>query len=332
MKNKNHNNPRVAIVIVTWNNADIISECLKSISSQTYKMHTTTIIDNGSQDNTVGLIKKSFPWVNLIESKDNLGFAKGNNEAINQILMNDLDVDYVVLLNSDASLDKEWLRHHIEFAKNKPNGGIFQGTTLDYYDSKVIDSTHIYISRNGQGIQANWRKLYIGEKGPMKIFGTNAAACMISRKFIDEQPFKNQLFDERFFMYLEDVDLAARALVLGWDNYLVPAARAYHMGSASSGKNPGFSLYMTYRNNAALLMKNIPAPVLLRMVPSIIRADFHTVRHLYREKKYSSMWKVIQGRFVGILRLPLYLRKTWLIKRSTTIPKDYLWHFMDRGC
>lgn len=331
MKNNVANGSKIAFIIVAWNNADILTECLESIEKQTYKNHMTTLIDNGSTDNTIKLIKSSFEWVNLIEAKENLGFSKGNNRAINQTLKDNPEVDYVVLLNSDARLDKKWLEYCVEFASKKPNGAIFQGTILDYYDHNIIDSTHIYISRNGQGTQANWRKPYIGEKGPMKVFGSNAAACIISRKFIDEQPFQGKLFDERFFMYLEDVDLATRALVLGWDNYLVPGARAYHMGSASSGKNPGFSLYMTFRNNAALLIKNIPMRILLKMIPKIAKGDFHTVRHLYRKKNYNAAMKVVHGRIIGVLSLPFYIRKAIIIKKSTSISNEYIWHLMDRG-
>jgi len=332
MKNNDQNSSKVAFVIVSWNNADILPECLESIEKQTYTNHTTTLIDNGSKDDTVNLIKESFPWVNLIVAGKNLGFAKGNNRAINQTLQRQPEIEYIVLLNTDARLDKDWLKAHIEFASKKPNGAVFQGTMLDYYDHNTIDSTHVYISRDGQGTQGNWRRMYVGEKGPMKVFGSNAAACMISCKFIDAQPFKDQLFDERFFMYLEDVDLATRALVLGWDNYLVPNAKAYHMGSASSGKNPGFSLYMTFRNNTALLMKNIPTSIFLRMIPLIIRVDFHTVRHLCRENKYKAATKVIEGRLVGIIRLPFYINKTRKIKKLTNISKEYLWHLMNKGC
>lgn len=331
MKNNFINSPKVAFIIVAWNNADILPECLESIEKQTYKNHTTTLIDNGSTDNTVKLINKSFEWVNLIEAKENLGFAKGNNKAINQTLENNSDIKYIVLLNSDARIDKYWLERQVEFANKKPHGAIFQGTTLDYYDHTIIDSTHIYISRNGQGTQANWRKLYTGERGPMKVFGSNAAACMISRKFIDEQPFKNRLFDEQFYMYLEDVDLATRALVLGWDNYLVPGAKAYHMGSASSGKNPGFSLYMTFRNNTALLVKNIPIRMILKMAPSIIAGDRDTVIHLYRRGQHSSAHKVIKGRLFGLLILPLYIKKAIKISKMRKISNEYLWHLMNKG-
>lgn len=331
MKNNLNTCPLVAFIIVSWNNEDILPECLESISKQTYKNHVTTLIDNGSRDNTVNLIKKAYSWVNLVDTKDNLGFAKGNNVAIKKTFEKNHDVKYVVLLNSDARLDKDWLKLQIDFASKKPNGAIFQGTTLDYYNHNIIDSTHIYISRDGQGTQANWRKPYIGEKGPMKTFGSNAAACMISRKFIDEQPFRDQLFDERFFMYLEDVDLATRALVLGWDNYLVPGARAYHMGSVSSGKNPGFSLYMTFRNNTALLMKNMPTSIFIKMIPLVIRSDFHTIKHLYKNKQGSAAQKVIKGRIVGILRFPLYLRKMIIMKKSINISKQYLWHIMNIG-
>jgi GT2 family glycosyltransferase len=158
----------------------------------------------------------------------------------------------------------------------------------------------------------------------------NAAACIISRKFIEEQPF-DHVFDEKMFMYLEDVDIAARATVLGWDNYLVPGARAMHMGSASSGKNPGFSLYMTFRNNSAMLFKNFPLKMLIRMSPAILRGDIDTIRVLRKMGKKDAANKVVKGRLIGLLRLPLYISKRLKIVRHAKIPKGYLWNLMRNG-
>lgn len=289
------------------------------------------MVDNGSKDKSVAVTKKDYPWVEIHEAGSNLGFAKGNNVGIELLRKKYPELGYIVFLNTDARLRCDWLDVLLNFAGKKPTAALFQSTTLDYYDHQVVDSTHIYISRNGSGTQANWRMPFTNFIGPRKVFGVNAAAAMISCKFIDAQPFKT-VFDETMFMYLEDVDLSARATVMGWDNYLVPSTFAYHMGSASSGKNPGFSLYMTYRNNIALLAKNIPATVFMKMLPSIIRSDVLTIKHLRRSGQGKSVPKLVKGRFVGFFRLILFIPGIMKMRPyRQKISKEYLWEIMSKG-
>jgi GT2 family glycosyltransferase len=136
------------------------------------------------------------------------------------------------------------------------------------------------------------------------------------------------------FMYLEDVDVAARATIMGWDNYLVPGAKAYHMGSASSGGDAGFSgfgLYMTFRNNLGMLIKNFPWRIVFRIVIKFPIADYRTVRHLLKAGYKDEAKKVMKGRAVSFVRVPLYLwqRRKLISKRA--IDKDYLWFMMLKG-
>jgi GT2 family glycosyltransferase len=320
---------KVAFIILGWNNADLLPECFDSVQNQTYKEVEIYYVDNGSKDRSVELTRKKYPDVKVIEPGTNTGFAKGNNIGIKEALK-DPAVGYIGLLNTDARLKPQWTEKVVEFAKLKPKGALFQGTTLDYYNEGIIDSTHIYVAYNGAGTQGNWRYYDQRELGPRKVFGVNAAACMISRRFIEEQPF-DEVFDEKFFMYLEDVDLAARATVLGWDNYLVPDARALHMGSASSGKNPGFSLYMTFRNNSAMLCKNFPLRTIIRMAPAIMHAEIDTHRVLRRMGKKDVSSKVVNGRLIGLFRLPLFLVKRHKVLSRRQIPKGYMWNLMRRG-
>ncbi|OGL30392.1 hypothetical protein A3F37_00760 [Candidatus Saccharibacteria bacterium RIFCSPHIGHO2_12_FULL_41_12] len=323
--------PKVAYIIIGYNNEDLLAECFDSILSQTHQNNWILFIDNMSSDNSVKFVKEHYPETTIIEPGKNTGFAKGNNIGIARAL-EDEQVGYIVLLNTDARLDKNWTEKITTFAKKKPKGAFFQGTTLDYYDHEVIDSTHIFVSHNGQGTQGNWRYYVTDEKGPKKIFGVNAAACMISRKFIEAQPFGAKLFDETLFMYLEDIDLAVRSTMMGWDNYLVPRAQAYHMGSVSSGKNPDFSLYMTFRNNSAILFKNFPLIMLTKMLPNIVRGDIDTIRTLRRIGKKGASYKVVKGRFVGILRLPLFLQKRLKLRKYyRSMNKNYVWQLMRKG-
>lgn len=320
---------KVAFIIIGWNNRDILQECFESVERQTYKNTVTYYVDNNSADDSVTFVEKHFPTAIILAQDQNTGFTKGNNIGIAEALK-DPTVAYVALLNSDARLANDWTEKMVAFAAKKPRGACFQGTTLDYYDHNIIDSTHIYVAQNGQGTQGNWRYFVTKEFGPKKVFGVNAAACIVSRAFIEAQPFET-LFDETLFMYLEDVDIALRATVMGWDNYIVPGARAYHMGSASSGKNPGFSLYMTFRNNACVLYKNYPWRLLGRMLPKLIRGDIDTVRELRRRGKKGAATKVIKGRLVGLLRLPLFIAKRRKMSRARTVDMQFLWSLMKSG-
>jgi GT2 family glycosyltransferase len=321
---------KIAYIVVGWNNLTLLGECFSSIEKQESVGGKIIYVDNASKDNSVDFVRSNFPDALVIPQSKNTGFAKGNNIGIKEAL-NDPQIEYIALINSDARIAPDWSEKIIKLAAHKPKGACYQGTNLDYYKHSVIDSTHIYVSHNGQGTQGNWRYYDIAELGPKKIFGVNAAACVISRKFIKAQPFGSKVFDESFFMYLEDIDLAARSTIMGWDNYLVPGARAYHMGSASSGKNPRFSLYMTFRNNCPVLFKNFSMRENIKIAPKLIRGDLDTILTLHRRKQNKAIWSVIKGRCTGLLRLPLYIWKRHQVFRKRKIDADYLWLLMRRG-
>lgn len=326
------NEPQTAFIVINWNNEELLKECLESISQQSQKDYRTILVDNGSHDNSIAAARKVMSDLTILDTGVNNGFARGNNIGINEALK-DPTIRYIALLNTDARLDKDWLKYILEFCKNKPNAALLQGTTLNYFDHRTIDSTHLYVTRGGQGAQGNWQEVYIEESGPKKVFGVNAAACLITRDFIEGQPYKN-LFDESFFMYLEDVDISSRATIMGWDNYLVPGARAYHMGSASSGGNAGYSsygLYMTFRNNLAMLVTNFPISILVRLMFKIPLTDYRTIRHLWRQGNKEAARKVLAGRLVGVCRSPYYILKRWKMTGKRQIDPSYLWLLMKQG-
>lgn len=320
----------VGVAVVTWNNKSIIGECLKSIQQQTYPNIKTIVLDNNSSDGTADLIEQEFQWVRLIRSPENTGFALGNNIIVNEFL-NDKTVAYIVLLNSDATLDSHWVEKLVKFAQGKERTAFLQGITVDYYDHDIVDSTHIFINRNGQAVQAAYRtpRKEI-TKNVQKVFGVNAAACMITRQFLEHQPF-DYLFDEDFFMYLEDADVAVRSVILGWDNYFVPEAVAYHMGSASSGKNPGFSVYMVNRNLLPLLVKNLPLSIIFRIAPRMLVADAREIYRIAQGRNYRIIYKYLSGRIRGIFTIPRYTKKAKLLSRSRQIKGGKIWELMKTG-
>lgn len=308
---------KIAFLVVCWNNREIIDECIDALLQQTYKHKTVYVIDNASEDGTADHVMKKYKEnVYVVKSDINHGFARGNNLLIKEALK-DPDVGYIALINSDAVIEKNWTQSILEFIGDKPNVAAAQGITLDYFNRSVIDAAHIYIKDNFQSIQFGYLDSFSSKYDyPRKVFGVNAAAAVYTRCFIEAQR-EYKLFDEKFFMYLEDVDVSLRALVTGWDNYYIPAAKAFHMGSVSSKKKSStFNIQWTQRNQAALLYKNLPFHTIWKFLPNALRFERHFYQYIAKQFSSEDAKKVRKNRFIGLLRLPLYFAdRRWVSKR-----------------
>lgn len=328
MAKNNNVTPKVAFLIVTWNNREIVDECLKSLQKQTYRNCSIYLIDNASKDDTARYVAAKYPDIHLIASKRNNGFAKGNNILIKKALEDDA-VDYIALINSDAVLDENWAQELITYLRGKRMVAAAQGVTLDYYDHGVIDAEHIYMRPNLQSVQFGYGERFSNiHAHPRRVFGVNAAAALYSREFIEQQPF-NKLFDEKFFMYLEDVDVSFRALVMGWDNYYVPKARAYHMGSISAKKrSTTFNIEMTLRNQPALLFKNIPLITFLRFLPAALRFEREFYNVMKEHYGVNAARRAKWSRVKGVTRLPLFLLDRYRIMKARDLSAKNLERIM----
>lgn len=324
--------PKVAVVIVSWNNETLLPGCLDAIGAQTYpaELISTIVVDNGSADGSVDYLRREHPEVKVMPLGWNSGFSVANNVAIHEAFR-DPDVRYVALVNSDAHLAPNWISTVIAEALRKPMGASFQSLTLDFADHRMIDSHHIFVARNLQATQSGNRHVHDREFHTERVFGVNAAAALYSRAFLEAQPFDDFL-DEQMGMYLEDVDLAARAVVMGWESWFVSGTYAYHMGSASSKKRAsGFSLYMTWRNQPGMLVSNLPLRTLLRALPSAMKADVQTLVHLRHIGSQDLVPFVVKGRLVGLARIPLFLRKRRQLAPYRVVDPDVLWQLMLAG-
>jgi len=316
---------KVAFCVVAWNNADVLGACLDSLLAQTDVEADIYLIDNGSTDDTRQLMR-SYPGVRVTWAKVNHGFARGNNLLIAQAL-GDINVRYVALVNSDAVLDPGWASTLVDFAERRPNVGSLQGLTLDFFDHETVDSQHIYVNRYLQGVQYGYaEKRRPGRYYPRKVFGVNAAAALYSRAMIEALPDRgNGFFDERFFMYYEDVDVAFRALVTGWDAWFVPAAIAYHMGSASAKRlSSSFSVRMTARNLPAMVYKNAPWPVIRRSLLPAGRQLLVFLRAIAARQGLVVGLQTAAAAATGLARLPIYRSSRRRIQAARATDTDYL--------
>ncbi len=245
----------ISIVIPNWNGDKLISDCLKSLEKQTLPVNII-VVDNGSTDNSIPLIEKDFPGVQLIKLGINKGFAGGVNVGIKESI--DKGYEYIALFNNDAIADSHWVEKLVKTAKNHPKAGIVTGKLMAL-DKKHFDSTgeffHIW------GVPSPRGRLEV-DKGqynqPSSVFGATGGASLYKASLFKDIGF----FDESFFMYYEDTDISFRAQLAGWTVYYNPKAVAYHYIGASTEKVKGLHAYNTLKNQPLLILKNVPIKML----------------------------------------------------------------------
>jgi GT2 family glycosyltransferase len=316
------NRPGVAIIVVGWNNRDLLPATLDSVRAQDYPAEDmwTYVVDNGSEDDSVAMLQQDYSWVNVIETGWNSGFAFANNRGIERASA-EHNVQYVVLLNSDATLDSNWLSTLVAFAETRPRGACFQSVTVDARQPDRMDSTHLWVGTDLQARQSG----YGDRTRPVptrRVFGVNAAAALYSTRFFAAQPF-DQVLDERMWMYLEDVDLSFRALVMGWENWTVTGTTAQHLGSVSTNSRAsGFALRQTCRNQPILWITHLPWRTMLRSLPAVIRHDRGAIRHLRVTGSPEAIPALIKGRLAGIGQIPYALRRRAALRATTRLLDD----------
>jgi len=319
---------KLSYVVVGWNNKKFLKSCLDSILDQVNVKKSIYYIDNNSSDDSVMYVEQHYPMVKIIQNSDNLGFAKANNIGIKQALKD--NAEYIVLLNTDAELTPNWSYTIVNFAEKNPKGACFQGTTLRKNEKGLIDSTGIFLDKKLVATQINYLKEYTPPYGNCEVFGVNAAAALYTKNFLEKQPFKDEYFDEDFFMYLEDVDLCLRAIELGWKNYFVSNAKAFHVGSASS-KSQSFGFKLSYRNHSAMLFKNFSIGFIIKKTPRLIASDIERIIGFYRNKQKDVSLAIITGRLQGIWLIhKMFKKRRYLVKQNKK-NLQYIISFMPKG-
>ena len=244
---------RTAVIIVTWNSSLLIEQVLAALEQQTIEPSRILIIDNCSDDaDTLKDIVEQFSHCELILLPNNIGFAAANNLGIERCS----NMEFVALLNPDAFPKPNWLAALLNAAAMHPEAAAFASRLLNNADPDILDGAGDFLTiggrpgRRGHGAKA--KSLFTrGET----VFGPCAAAALYRL-----DPVRTVGgFDERFFCYVEDVDLAFRLLLCGYESRYVPEAVALHVGSATTGRRSDFSVYYGQRNLVFNYVKNMPA-------------------------------------------------------------------------
>jgi hypothetical protein len=279
---------RITIIVINWNQKELTARCLESLG-QSSTQATTILVDNGSQDGSAAYLPARFPHTELIALASNLGFGRACNIAIQRALQ-DPGCEAVFLVNNDAMLQARALDHLERAASAHPEAGIL-GPKIYYHNT--ADTLWYAGSRRRRGVLAA-RVIGRGRVDGRRydrisevdyVFG----AAMFIRRLVFE---RIGMFDERFFLYLEDLDLCLRAQKAGFKLLFVPQARLWHVGSASTAHNLALRRYHHVRSTLRFLQKHLspwallPASVFwtavfLRMICQDLLDDNARLLHCY---------------------------------------------------
>lgn len=260
------NLPLVSIVIPNQDGCAYLENCLRSLLAQSYAKMEIVIVDNASRDRSVEIARAMAPQAVLLEQKRNLGFAGGANAGIRVSRG-----DWVAVLNNDTEVAMDWLLECVRAILNYPDAGFLACRILNFSKRRHIYSAGDCILRAGIGYrrgQDQQDRVHYREE--CEIFAASGCAALYHRQALEELGG----YDERFFAYLEDVDLGLRLRAAGYRGYYVPRAEVYHHGAATSGGEfSPLAVRLRTRNSLFVLIKSIPASILLRCLPMIFLAQ-----------------------------------------------------------
>ena len=221
---------KLSVVIVNYNVRLLLEECIKSVEKALDGIEGDIfVIDNNSSDGSVEYIRERFPKVHIIANKENLGFARANNQAIRMT-----DAEYILLLNPDTVVYENTLRGCLDFMDANPEaGGV--GVRMLTREGKVAPESRRAVPTpwvaflKMLGLTSRYYMSHLPWDKPGRIEGVSGAFCMLRHKALDQIG----LLDEDFFMYGEDIDLSYRLLKGGWQNWYLPYDIIHYKGEST---------------------------------------------------------------------------------------------------
>jgi len=334
--------PLVSVNIVTYNGLRWLERCFSSLFAQTYGNIEIIALDNASVDGSKEWLKKTAQEhtnLKVIENPTNLGFAAAHNIGISQA-----NGKYVCLLNQDIVMDENFVQNVvIEFEKQDEKIAAIQGKLFrlgsNFDKTDILDSCGLEMLKNRRIISRGQGEKDNGQYNNMRvIFGVDGALPVYSKKALEDIKIpigknKFEYFDEDFFMYKEDVDLAWRFILFGWQSIFVPSAKAWHARGAgeSAAKNmmavirerrkiPSWSKFYSWKNQRLMQIKNELPVLFLKDLPVILIKEILSIGYIILfETKNSKSFFVLLKQLPNAIHKRSYIMTHKRIKNSQDI-------------
>ena len=314
--------PKVTVVIVNWNGERFLDRCLSALLAQTVSQHEIILVDNASSDASLDIVRR-FPSVRLLAQNENLGFARGNNLAIEAAAA---ESEWIALLNPDAFVEPRWLEALLLAARDYPAFDIFGSELVNAADPTVLDGAGDVYHISGR----IWR---IGHGAAVpslleqarEVFSPCAAAALYRRSAWLEVGG----FDEDYFCYVEDVDLGFRLRLAGYRCLYVPTSVALHVGSGTTGgQHSDFAVYHGHRNLVWTYVKDMPGILFWVFLP------LHLAMNLAALVKFTLRGQggvMFRAKRDAVLGLPKMWAKRMQIQNTRVVAWRAVLRVMEKG-
>lgn len=296
----------VAVIIVNYNSGALVSRCLKSLSDQTLCADELIVVDNASTDPGSQSMLDAITNATVIRSDVNLGYGGAINLAVKK-----LTTDYIVCLNPDAFPEPDWLEAIVNAAEVHSGYGSFASLMLRDDDNSIVDGAGDELHFSGIPWRRFHKRTLPDNLQTEPVFSACAGAALYRTSLF------NQLsgFDERYFMYVEDIDLGFRLQLAGHPCLFVSNAIVHHIGSAVTGEGSDFSVYFGHRNLVYCYFKNMPLLLLLATLPFHILANIVTLAVLTAKGRGGAAGK---AKLDALKHLPYAIRARSNVSRKVS--------------
>jgi N-acetylglucosaminyl-diphospho-decaprenol L-rhamnosyltransferase len=247
----------VEVFIVAFESGMFLQGCVDALARQTWHSFKAVIIDNASTDGSVSGLVLPDQRFSVLTVGYNSGFAAANNIGVRQS-----SADFVVLLNPDTVVEDDWLRTMIEVAQHDPQVASVGSVQRRMSDPTILDGLGDVWHVAGLAWRTWEGRPWPHAVGDVEIFGPCGASALYRR----EAFLAVGGFDERYFCYFEDVDLALRLRLAGFRSVRAGRSVILHAGSGITGRLSDFTIYHGHRNRIWTFLKNCPAPIFLPML------------------------------------------------------------------
>ena len=307
---------KVSVIVVNYNAGKWLKQCIESVLNQSEQDFECLIVDNGSEDGSLATLPKLDKRFQIIELGYNAGFAVANNHAAKLAKST-----WIALLNPDAFARPDWLENLLKETVDHPSAGMIGSTQyLALEKTPTLDGAGDCYHFSGIAFRAGYGRKYSPPPTGM-VFGPCAAAALYDRKVFLELGG----FDERFFCYHEDVDIAFRMQLAGYDCVQSQSAIVDHVSSAIAAKVPNFAIYHGTRNRIWTFFKNMPLVLLFVLLPFHFLANLaYLYWALFRKGRFTPTFKGIKDALKGlpeILNSRRDVQKTRQIKLTALLSR-----------
>jgi GT2 family glycosyltransferase len=304
--------PLVSVVVVNYNGRQFLEDCFRSLTHQTHNNFEIILVDNGSKDDSISFMKEHYPEVRIVQLSSNTGFAGGTNAGIKEA-----KGEFILTLNNDTCTFSDFIEKISQPMIGEPAVGMCASKMIS--PDKKINSTGICISRSGAAWDRGGFERDTGQYDhEEEVFGPCAGAALYRKTMLDEIG----LFDEDFFLYMEDVDLAFRAQLSGWRCMYVPKARVIHVHGGTSNPGSDTSVYFGNRNLLWYIVKNFPNRTLLIFSLWIIGRNIAVIPYYFLKSQGRT---ILKAKVDSLKGLPGIIKKRSKIKKTVPVEEIEKW-------